>query len=505
MMHPLSPIQENIVNTDGNIIVRASAGAGKTHTMVTKIESDIDKNTSHKVIAAITFTIKAAKEIRDRLLITSDDHFVGTNNSFAIEEVIKPFMRDVYGNDYKIDMSTDYGLKVDTYDDALDLLRTKGVLCTLRNNKENLIFQLALYVVKNSYACREYLKSKYFKIFVDEYQDCDRDMHAFFMYLCDELNIEFFVVGDEKQSIYMWRGAYPEAFKSIWNKENFSKKFMGENFRSCISIQNYSNVLCEETRGFIKPIDDVSAIKLVITDSLHWHEKVLPEIDKNQTAAVLRYKKDKARMAANLLSTSDNPFVFIPHPPICDITTNTAWLIFAIAEFFIVDTYSVYDFMQIIPEEAVGDRKLKGYLEKSLDYLKNDLDNDDVKEFTNHTRILADYFGYNTREDHANQLYETIKDDMYHNFFMQDKIQNVALTFHSSKGLEFEQVIIFAEDYKLDDKASIYNHYVAATRAKSKLIIVYLCGYDDKCFSNNLNQIINAADIKYSDLFTVVK
>lgn len=36
-----------------------------------------------------------------------------------------------------------------------------------------------------------------------------KSMHKLFMYLCDTLKIETFVVGDEKQSIYIWRGAYP--------------------------------------------------------------------------------------------------------------------------------------------------------------------------------------------------------------------------------------------------------------------------------------------------------
>ena len=56
----LSPIQEKIVETPGNLIVRASAGTGKTHTKDNKIA---------KVIAAITFTIKAAQEIKDRLSV----------------------------------------------------------------------------------------------------------------------------------------------------------------------------------------------------------------------------------------------------------------------------------------------------------------------------------------------------------------------------------------------------------------------------------------------------
>lgn len=56
----LSPTQQTIVDTVGNLIVRASAGTGKTHTMVTKIAAEIERDRTHKVVAAITFTIKAA-------------------------------------------------------------------------------------------------------------------------------------------------------------------------------------------------------------------------------------------------------------------------------------------------------------------------------------------------------------------------------------------------------------------------------------------------------------
>lgn len=44
------------------------------------------------------------------------------------------------------------------------------------------------------------------------------------MYICENLKIDIFIVGDEKQSIYIWRGAYLESFMEIWNREDFSKK-----------------------------------------------------------------------------------------------------------------------------------------------------------------------------------------------------------------------------------------------------------------------------------------
>ena len=71
----LSPIQKEIVELPGNLIVRASAGTGKTHTMVSKIEYDIAHCHTHKAVAAITFTIKAAAEIKDRLTIDREKGF----------------------------------------------------------------------------------------------------------------------------------------------------------------------------------------------------------------------------------------------------------------------------------------------------------------------------------------------------------------------------------------------------------------------------------------------
>ena len=61
----LSPIQKEIVETSGNLIVRASAGTGKTHTMVSKIMHDIEENHTHKVVAAITFTIKPLPKLKN--------------------------------------------------------------------------------------------------------------------------------------------------------------------------------------------------------------------------------------------------------------------------------------------------------------------------------------------------------------------------------------------------------------------------------------------------------
>lgn len=494
----LSPVQKEIVETSGNLIVRASAGTGKTFTMVNKIAKEIDDNHTHKVIAAITFTIKAAQEIKDRLSVDIFQHFIGTNNSFVIEEVIKPFMKDVYGTDFDLDMSTDYSVKVNTFQEGIEKVRNEGILCSYKDNKKNFIFDLAQVIVKKSLACKLYLQAKYFKIYIDEYQDCDKSMHDFFMYLCDELNIETFIVGDEKQSIYIWRGAYPEAFKDIWTKSNFKKKFMGNNFRSCQQIQNYSNLLCDETRDLYSPTDNVDNIVWLSSREANWATKVMSNIDPDKSLALLRFSNRDAKNGAEKLTTNGLECIYIPQIPIADITTETAWLYTAIAKYFILEKYSVYDVISEIPVEGNESRKTVSTIKKLLSKIEENINDESL--FSSSVTALAKYLGYDTRPEHIDKLFDTICDSSYHVAFELDKYKHIATTFHSSKGLEFEQVIVFAEDYSLKDMPSIYNHYVAATRAKNKLIIVKLNNYYANCFQNNLQNIFSKSGHNIEDV-----
>ena len=501
----LSPIQKEIVEESGNLIVRASAGTGKTHTMVSKIVYDIEHQHTHKVVAAITFTIKAANEIKERLTIDTTSHFIGTNNSFAIDEIIKPFMKDVFGMEYKLDMSTDYSVKVNTFAEGLAKIKDEQILCSYENSKENFIFQLALEILKKSKACQLYLQAKYFKIYVDEYQDCDKDMHALFMYICEVLQIDTFVVGDEKQSIYMWRGAYPKAFMSIWDRLDFSKKFMRDNFRSCQQIQNYSNLLFKETRDLYKSVDDLSSVIMVCATADNWVSSIVPYLDAEKKCALLRYTNANAEAGSNELTAGNVEFTYVPQTPIADITTETAWLYNAVAKFFILPKYSEFDFRDEIPNEVVGNKRVLNYIKSAFSILGECIKQEDAVGFEKQIMLIAKYLGYETKAKHCERLYRTICDKRYHSAFKIDDLQRVAITFHSSKGLEFEQVIMFVSDYRLPNEQDIYNHYVAATRAKSRLIMVYINeDWKAKQFEKNINKILAESNLKMNNVATVV-
>ncbi|HGA1461714.1 TPA: UvrD-helicase domain-containing protein, partial [Streptococcus suis] len=103
---------------------------------------------------------------------------------------------------------------------------------TARQGK-NFKCEVALDILKNIVSASEYLKYKFNSLYIDEFQDCDQSMNDLFMYLKDELGIRLFIVGDDKQSIYQWRGASPRYIKNLWENENDLKKerFIG-NFRS---------------------------------------------------------------------------------------------------------------------------------------------------------------------------------------------------------------------------------------------------------------------------------
>ena len=105
---------------------------------------------------------------------------------------------------------------------------------------------------------------------------------------------------------------------------------------------------------------------------------------------------------------------------------------------------------------------------------------------------------------HCEELYETICDKSNHSAFKLDELKRIAITFHSSKGLEFEQVILFASDYTLYRDEDVYNHYVAVTRAKSKLIL--LCFYNDQrssTYVENIKKILAESNLRMQNIATI--
>lgn len=498
----LSETQEEIVKATGNLVVNASAGTGKTKTLVSKIEYEFYKDTTHKVIAAITFTIKAANEIKERLKIDTERSFIGTNNSFVMEEIIRPFIKDVYKLNIEKELTCVYDKKLNTFEEGVALIKNENVIYSYKDNYKNFIFKLGLYILKNSEVCRLYIKSKYFKMYIDEYQDCDRDMHNFFMYICEELDIELFLVGDNKQSIYIWRGADPNIFLSLKNNKKFKHYALMDNFRSCPQIQNYSNLLFENTSNlYDKHIENKDSILYIKTSKECWFENLIDNIDidtKNKIAILVR-TNNYGEELERVLKEKQLEFIYIHKLPIDDITDNSLWFYICITKYFIIPQYSIYNIICEIPNQEIGQKNIMKFLKDRLDIIKTYLG--DEERFISSVKQLAISLGLNEDEmlvPNINKLYDTIKDEKYHNAFKIDQLDRVILTCHKSKGLEFDQVIIFSQDYDLEKDT--YLHYVAVTRAKHKLIIINI---DKDKYEIDINNILNKHCLKLNDLVVI--
>ncbi|SEW20490.1 UvrD-helicase domain-containing protein [[Clostridium] fimetarium] len=502
-------IREAIINQVGNISISASAGTGKTHTTILKIKHEIKVNTSFQTFAAITFTKKAAKEIQTRLSGAKGDGFVGTNDNFVLKEIICPFMYDVYGREFKKELRPDYSSEnqVGKFEDGIEKIKQYGYICKYADNKKNFSFQLALNILKRSEAARLYLQSKYYRIYIDEYQDSDKDMHNLFMYICDTLNILLFIVGDLKQSIYGWRGGYSKGFEQIISNSNFSQYRLRHNFRSVISIQNFSNMFMDDVRCDVRKEEfDNGVCCFAYRESGYAVEKIKEWIQFESTSAFLVRRNDDGKKWASELKNNDLEFTFISGSPLDnnDLESEHVWISRQLAYFLIKELYSEFDFYDEIPNsDSYNFAKIKTALqrvEKSMG---------DKEVFEQCCYGLYEILGYENSEKIRKEvtvLYQVINDEQYIPTYNSDKFRHVVTTIHSAKGLQYAQVIVLAENYNLQNEEDLNLHYVAVSRPEKRLLV--LCNYstfNGKAYcaavKNNITQVNNLGiDVNIDDV-----
>ncbi|MFR7644165.1 UvrD-helicase domain-containing protein [Eubacterium sp.] len=478
-MQPIDyEIREKIIESEGNIVVSASAGTGKTYTTIQKIKYEIDKGHAYRTFAAITFTRKAAKEINNKAGINKSEGFIGTNDNFVLKEIIYPFMHDVYGREYKKELKPDFSneKQIKDFDEGIKKIKDTGFVCKYSDNKKNFSFQLALNILKNSEAARLYMKAKYYRIYIDEYQDSDRDMHNLFMYICKELEIPLFIVGDLKQSIYGWRGGYVEGFRCILRDSEFHRYELKHNFRSVMAIQNYANIFMDDVRVDFRKINfhrevccfAYKKIKYALAKLKNW-------INNNEGCAFLIRKKSDAIKWTEYMKNEGLSFMYIPNSPLdnSDLESEHIWISRQIASYILNDLYSEFDFYDEIPNsDAYNFSRVK----RMLQNIENNVDCEE--KFKEDCKKLYLFLGYDENErvyNEINVLFDVISDQKYIPTYNSEQYEHIVTTIHGSKGLQYKQVIILADNYNLNNEEDCNLHYVAVTRPEQRLLV--LCNY----------------------------
>ncbi|NKC59077.1 ATP-dependent helicase [Vagococcus fluvialis] len=487
-------IRDQIMDTEGSVMVSASAGSGKTTIMVSKIAKVLSETNNHKTVAALTFTNKATSEIKRKAIKENIEKqiVVLTNDSFVENEIIRPFIRDAYGAAYDKDFVISYNDKVNTMMEALRKLKTEKKLVTYRNSNKNLKFELAKKILEKSQACREYISFKYKMLFLDEYQDSDIDMHNLFIYMKDTLGLDLFIVGDKKQAIYLWRGAQENIFSLL--EDNIENRFeLTHNFRSHFEIVNYSNLIHDignfkkdyvatENRVLVcSTYDDIESIVRLIEQDV---------IDISKSVTIISNFNDDAKFISDELNNLGYKFVFIPKTPLDDGSANSHALK-AIASFILDDNYYTYDLIDILGLESTNRNKKK--LDKILNPIKELLQTPKTKEILKLPvkdvfKKFNKEFQFEIDDTEINLFIDAIYNPYFKASFINTSELLKVMTVFSSKGLEFNQIISFTKYYSdFSNINQMNNHYVCVTRAENKVIMLES---PEKEYSKKINQII---------------
>ncbi len=284
-----------VLQTEGAVLVLAGAGSGKTRVLTTRIAYLVqEKRVPPEGILAITFTNKAANEMKERLgdIIDVSKAWVCTIHSMCVR-IIRQFSREVgIGSNFSIYSETERNNIVKKsfqecgFDDEKLLKEVKfhignakmlgqdpeeyrkeneyepqmEKICRAyaryqKHLKENnaLDFDDLLNVVRNllrdNAEAREYLGNKFRYILVDEFQDTNAVQYQIVKTLAS-VHGNLFAVGDDDQSIYGWRGA------KIENILHFEKDFKGakvfkleRNYRSTKHILQLANTVIKNNVG----------------------------------------------------------------------------------------------------------------------------------------------------------------------------------------------------------------------------------------------------------------
>ncbi|MCK2184952.1 DNA helicase Rep [Halomonas getboli] len=288
----LNPRQREAVRAiDGPCLVLAGAGSGKTSVITTKIAYLVQEcGMSARRIAAVTFTNKAAREMKERVgkmlqgrqghgLTVSTFHTLGLNiirgelkalgykPGFSLfdPEDAKALLRDLMNKDAQVDADQINQVQATISNWKNDLVLPGQALS--HANSEDELFAARVYeaygrhlkaynavdfddlillpvtLLRDDPEALSRWRRKIHYMLVDEYQDTNVSQYQLVQLLMAERQT-FTVVGDDDQSIYAWRGARPENLVTLgedFPRLNVIK--LEQNYRSTGTILRAANTL----------------------------------------------------------------------------------------------------------------------------------------------------------------------------------------------------------------------------------------------------------------------
>ena len=358
--------KEAVLHVDGPCLVLAGAGSGKTRVLTTRIANLIESGIPSYNILAITFTNKAAKEMKERLekIVPDNYAFVGTFHSLGVRilrenaplvgldktfsildsddvvSIIKKIMKDK-GLDPKMTSPAYIRNKISNiknemlssndiakfYNTPQDKVAEKVYYEYLEVLKKNNavdfddLLRLPVQLFMEQPDVLEAYQDRFKYILIDEYQDTNEVQYKLSKLLAKKYK-NIFIVGDPDQSIYMFRGAN---FRNILNFEkDYSNALvvpLEENYRSTKYILDAANSVIKNNKErkektLWSSVGDGSKTKyLRAYDGKHEIQLVLDEIKrlldsgyKKKDIAILYRTNAQSRLVEEMFLKSNMPY-----------------------------------------------------------------------------------------------------------------------------------------------------------------------------------------------------
>lgn len=294
----LSKIQKTIVNhDDGALLVVAGPGSGKTRVLTERIRRLLFETKGHFRVLALTFTNKAANEMKERLEEFPDINqraFIGTMHSFCNEVLATrgksvginemPHIFELFQDRKQVlaqaveddpDLKKQLKWSGDKKEQDKLLWRWLNMIGEAKNNlllpemlddeidrkiyvaydkslrasnavdyDDLLLLTYRLFTERPKIA--DFYRRQYKYICIDESQDLNEAQYQVLKALCGSSYRNVMMVGDPKQAIFMWNGAHPK-YLDMFEEDFKAKKIpMDENFRSSQAVVNAARKLTPE-------------------------------------------------------------------------------------------------------------------------------------------------------------------------------------------------------------------------------------------------------------------
>lgn len=322
---------------------------------------------------------------------------------------------------------------------------------------------------------RACLSAKYPWLVIDEYQDLGKPLHEMVLSLFNQTDTKIFAVGDPDQSIYKFSGAIPDYLMELYDRDDVISIELKNNYRSNQDIVDGSETVLSIPRNYHAATrQDEQAEYLFIECNMgledqykYFLENIVPECVKSdiplEEIAVLLGKRDECTALAIECIKYDIPYYISTHT--FNRTDFVKWLedcAFWVNDNTAVFFNDIYNYWKSIvlmkkedsyiseKEDLEKRKQLLEILTKSADYKSS------LKEWLRYiykaldvVSLLKDLEQMPDELDNLKKLYTEVSDDKYKNYdtsqfskLGKPENQITISTRHSSKGLEFEVVVL---------------------------------------------------------------